>query len=146
MLTRLQAPYITRPALDWAPRNAIVLLTGGSTSLPNRAIEPSINAYGRIAEAAMLYNDCRNAGKHCTLLVTGGDPADLGTPLANTYAAVLQRLGIAPADLVLEPHSKNTWQNAQFSRPLLLAIGAQRIWLVSSAFHLRRSMLYFERF
>ena len=40
----------------------------------------------------------------------------------------------------------NTWQNAQFSRPLLQAFDPQKLVLVTSAIHLRRSLLYFEHF
>lgn len=143
LLSELQTPYATRPALDWGERNAIVLLTAGAVYVPKVAVEPSLNAFGRITEAAMLYRQCRQSGASCTVLVTGGDPTRYGTSLALTYGADLQRLGVPPADLVLETHSLNTWQNAQFSRPLLQAISAQRVWLVTSGFHLRRSMLYF---
>jgi uncharacterized SAM-binding protein YcdF (DUF218 family) len=40
----------------------------------------------------------------------------------------------------------NTWQNAQFTRPLLQRYNADRVLLVSSGIHLRRSMLYFSHF
>ncbi len=142
----LQAPYAVRPALRWAPSNAIVLLTGDAVSVPGDEVEPSMGAYARIAEAAVLYRDCRLAGVACRLLVTGGDPSRLETTLAASYAVVLRGLGVASDDLMLESRSNTTWQNAKFCRPLLAALGAQRIWLVSSGFHLRRSVLYFTHF
>lgn len=40
----------------------------------------------------------------------------------------------------------NTWQNAQFARPILRQYGADRVLLVSSGIHLRRSLLYFAHF
>jgi uncharacterized SAM-binding protein YcdF (DUF218 family) len=146
LLSRLEAPYARQPALQWARGNAIVLLTGDALPIPGGAVEPSLDAYGRITQAAMLYNGCRRAGAGCKLLVSGGDPAHLGTSLAVSYGAVLRRLGVPAQDLILESRSKTTWQNAQFSRPLLGALGVQRIWLVSSAFHLQRSLLYFAHF
>ncbi|HUH31522.1 MAG TPA: YdcF family protein [Rhodanobacter sp.] len=146
LLTSLQAPYVTRPALVWAPRNAIVLLTASASRLPTGGEEPGMRAYGRIAQAAMLYRDCKRSGAVCTLLVSGGDPGGYGTSLAEIYAAVLQRLGVPVADLLLEPHSRNTWQNAKFVQPMVHAIGPTRVWLVTSAFHLRRAVLYFARF
>lgn len=146
LLNRLQAPYAALPALTWAPNNAIVLLTGDAVAVPRGAVEPGFAIYGRITQAAMLYHDCKQAGVACKLLVSGGDPGRLGTPLAVSYGAVLRRLGVPGADLVLEPRSNTTWQNAQFGRPLLAAMGAQRIWLVSSAIHLQRSELYFHHF
>jgi uncharacterized SAM-binding protein YcdF (DUF218 family) len=146
LLSRLELPYAQQPAPQWAPSNAIVLLTADAVHVPQAAVEPSLGAYGRITRAVMLYNDCKHAGVGCKLLVSGGDPSHLGTSLAVSYGAVLRRLGVPGEDLILESDSRNTWQNAQFSRPLLSALGAQRIWLVSSAFHLQRSLLYFAHF
>lgn len=40
----------------------------------------------------------------------------------------------------------NTWQNARFSALRRESVCADRVRLVSSAFHLRRSMLYFSHF
>ena len=45
-----------------------------------------------------------------------------------------------------EEASRTTWENAQFSAPLLHGYGAQRVVLVSSATHLRRASLYFAHF
>ena len=146
LLQRLQAPFALRPALQWAPHNAIVLLTGGSIRVPRGEVEPGIGAYGRIAEAAVLYHACREVGVSCKVLVSGGDPQRRQTTLAVSYAVVLRGLGVPADDLILEPRSNNTWQNAQFSRPLLAQLDAPRVWLVSSAWHLRRSVLYFDHF
>ena len=146
LLQRLQAPYAVRPALVWAPHNAILLLTGDSIHVPGNQVEPSGGVYGRITEAAVLYRTCQQAQVSCTLLVSGGDPEHRGATLAASYGHLLRELGVPAADLVLEPRSNNTWQNAQFSRPLLAAMDAPRIWLVSSAWHLRRSVLYFDHF
>jgi Uncharacterized conserved protein len=145
LMTRLQAPYATRPALDWAPSNAIVLLTAGATFAPGGPVEPGFSAFGRITEAVVLYRRCKQAGVRCTLLLSGGDGSGLGVPLATTYAPILRELGVDPSDLVLETRSRDTWQNAVFARPLLQRIGARRVWLVTSAFHMRRAMLYFAR-
>jgi len=146
LLQRLESPYALRPALDWAPHNAIVLLTGDSVYVPHDKVEPSRSAYGRITEAAVLYRDCRQAQAACKVLVSGGDPSHMDTTLAASYGAVLRQLGVPADDLILETRSNTTWQNAQFSRPLLARLDAPRVWLVSSAWHLRRSVLYFGHF
>jgi uncharacterized SAM-binding protein YcdF (DUF218 family) len=141
-----QAPYVQRPALDWAPSNAIVLLTAGVTYPPGGPLEPGQTAYSRIAEAAVLYRDCRAAAVRCTVLVSGGDALSTGEPLAFTYRRTLEQLGVPAADQVLESRSHTTWQNAQFARAPLERIGADRVWLVSSATHLRRAVFAFQRF
>lgn len=141
-----QAPYVQRPALDWAPANAIVLLTAGSTYPPGGPLEPGQTAYARIAETVVLYRDCHASGARCTVLVSGGDANHTGEPLSFTYRRALLRLGIPDQDMVLESRSLTTWGNARFSRAKLQQIGAGRIWLVTSARHLRRAVFAFEHF
>lgn len=147
LLTRLQLPYAATPQQAWAARNAIVLL-GFGTEWPQAggAPQPSILADGRIVKAAELYHACKAAGRQCLLLVSGGDSQLHHVAEATVYGDVLRRLGIPAQDLMLETHSRSTWQNAQFSRPLLQAWAPQRVFLVSSGFHLRRSLLYFAHF
>jgi uncharacterized SAM-binding protein YcdF (DUF218 family) len=141
-----QAPYVQRPALDWAPSNAIVLLTAGSTYPPGGPLEPGEPAYSRITEAVVLYIDCRAAGVRCTLLVSGGDANHTGEPLSLTYARTLVKLGVPAQDMVLESRSLTTWANARFARDKLQQIGAGRVWLVTSARHLRRAVFAFDHF
>jgi uncharacterized SAM-binding protein YcdF (DUF218 family) len=80
------------------------------------------------------------------VLVSGGDAHVVGEPLAQVYGKALARLGLPAADMVLEPRSHTTWQNAEFARAPLARIGAQRVWLVSSALHLRRAEFAFRHF
>jgi uncharacterized SAM-binding protein YcdF (DUF218 family) len=141
-----QAPYVQRPALDWAPSNAIVLLTAGATYPPGGPLEPGQTAYSRIAEAVVLYRDCHAAGVRCTVLVSGGDAEHTGEPLSRTYKRTLMQLGVPREDLVLEKRSRTTWGNARFAVDKLREIGADRVWLVTSAHHLRRAVFAFEHF
>ncbi len=147
LLDNLQRPYVPAVSGTWAPRNAIVLLGAGTTRVGgSSAMEPALFAYGRIVQSAMLYRECKASGQQCLLLVSGGDAQHHGEAEAVTYGTVLRRLGVPAEDLLLESRSMSTLQNAQFSRPLLQAYGAQRVLLVSSGIHLRRSLLYFAHF
>ncbi|MGC1549911.1 MAG: YdcF family protein [Rhodanobacter sp.] len=147
LLTRLQAPYAVDAPITWASRNAIVLLGAGTVRVPGGGdIEPSPFAYGRIDRAASLYHACKQSGNDCKVEVSGGDAVGTGASEAAIYSAYLQQLGVDSGDLLQESHSMNTWQNAQFSGPILKAYGAQHVWLVSSGIHLRRGSLYFTHF
>lgn len=146
LLGKLQGPYAQVPSIAWAPRNAIVLLGAGTLRAPSGTVEPTLFANGRINTALALYRECKAAGRDCKLEVSGGDALHTGRPEAVVYAELLQRLGVPATDLLLEPRSMNTWQNAQFSAPLLRDYGAQQVVLVSSATHLRRASLYFAHF
>ena len=44
-----------------------------------------------------------------------------------------------------EVESRDTWQNAKFSAALLRPAGVTRVLLVTHAWHMRRSVLAFER-
>jgi uncharacterized SAM-binding protein YcdF (DUF218 family) len=146
LLNRLQSTGTVDAPIVWGQRNAIVLLGAGTVRAGGGQVEATLFAYGRLARAAMLYRACRQSGALCKVEVSGGDARRSGKPEATVYAEDLQRLGVDPADLLLESRSMNTWQNAQFSVPLLKAWGADRVLLVSSGFHLRRGMLYFTHF
>src|SRR6185437_10647151 len=102
LLRSWQAPYAHRPALDWAPGNAIVLLTANANNPPAGVPEPGLAGYVRVAETMSLYNACRAAGRRCTVLVSGGDAYSTGEPLAQVYGKALVRLGLPAADMVLE--------------------------------------------
>lgn len=146
LLGQLQGPYAVQPEPTWAPRNVIVLLTAGQVAVTPTDVEPGTAGFSRMVQAVALYHDCRRARVSCTLLVSGGDPDDVGVPLAQVYAVLLERMGVAAADLQLEARSKNTWQNAQFTQPMLRAMAPVRVYLVTSGLHLRRAMAYFARF
>ena len=147
LLSRLQVDVAAQPPILWGQHNVIVLLGAGTVRVPGSpAIEASLFAYGRVSKAAMLYHACRQGVRDCKVEVSGGDALGLGQSEAAVYALDLQRLGVDAADVLLEPRCMNTWQNAQFSGPLLKACGADRVLLVSSGFHLRRAMLYFNHF
>jgi len=147
LLRNLQRPYVATAPGNWSSRNAIVLLTAGTVPVAGSAVlEPELGAYGRIVQATELYRECKASGQDCKLLVSGGDSQHRGVAESVVYGAVLRRLGVDAADLLLETHSMNTWQNAQFSLPLLQALGVQHILLVTSGTHLPRASMYFAHF
>jgi uncharacterized SAM-binding protein YcdF (DUF218 family) len=147
MLRHLQRPYVATAPGDWAAHNAIVLLTAGSVRVAgSQVLEPQWVGYGRIVQAAALYRQCKATGQDCKLLVSGGRSQHYREAEAMVYGRVLRSLGVDDAVLLLEQQSMNTWQNAQFSQPLLKALGAQHILLVTSGTHLPRASLYFAHF
>ena len=148
-LNDLQAGYSANVALHEARATAIILLGNGTerfSGVDGVAIEPGPLAYGRIEKALELYRACKQKNSSCTILVTGGDPQHHGATEAAVYGALLQRLGVDSSDLLLETHSLNTWQNAQYTAALLSSHPADQVFLVTSGLHLRRSVLYFGRF
>jgi uncharacterized SAM-binding protein YcdF (DUF218 family) len=149
LLQDLQASYSANGVIHEAHSTTIILLGNGTerfSGVDGVSIEPGPLAYGRITKALELYRACKQKNSACTILVTGGDPQHHGVTEAVVYGALLQRLGVESADLLLETRSQNTWQNAQYSAGLLKSHPADQVLLVTSGTHLRRGVLYFARF
>jgi uncharacterized SAM-binding protein YcdF (DUF218 family) len=147
LLNSLQAGYAANVSGPWGRKTAIVLLGAGAVRTPApHGVEVAALAYGRLVKALELYLQCKQHGGTCTLIVSGGDAAGFGASEAAVYGLVLRNLGVDPADLVLEGRSMNTWQNAQFCAAWLNAHEENRVLLVTSGVHLRRSVLYFAHF
>lgn len=143
----LQAGYPAEPQTDWGGSSVIILLGGGTERVARGGpVETNVLAYGRLVKALELYLACKRQRGQCTILASGGDPRRNGISEAAVYGSQLRKLGVDPADILLEQRSLNTWQNAQFSARLLSQRPAERVFLVSSGIHLRRSLLYFAHF
>lgn len=134
----------TRPATMPASVDAIIVLGGSTLARVStiRAIAELNEAGDRLTEAvalARLYPAAR-------LVFSGG--AGLLEPGAEAEAATAERfflaMGIAPEHVVLEDQSRNTDENAELTSTLL-GEDAGRVLLVTSAFHMPRSVGLFRR-
>jgi uncharacterized SAM-binding protein YcdF (DUF218 family) len=138
-------PPMTHP--QWGARNAVVIL-GAGMEPPRSGQPPQPTMWGdsRILEGLRLYRTCRAEGRPCVVLVSGGDPHQMGVSEAEIYGRLLIQLGLDPADLRLETQSLNTFKNAELSLPLLRAEKVERVVLVTSGIHEKRSLLFFSHF
>jgi uncharacterized SAM-binding protein YcdF (DUF218 family) len=78
------------------------------------------------------------------ILVTGG-LVTAPPPVGQMMAASMQADFATPVRWV-EDRSATTWENAQFSIPMLRAAGITRVYLVTHDWHMRRAMLAFQHF
>jgi len=97
----------------------------------------------RIVAAARLYQ----AKVAPLILVSGGsgNPAWPDKKEAPLMADLLESMGIPRNAVIIENSSRNTYENATLSKPLLEKVGAKRIVLVTSAWHMRRSAAIFRK-
>jgi uncharacterized SAM-binding protein YcdF (DUF218 family) len=144
LLGNLQEGLTTRNE-QWGAANAIVLLGAGS-EMTDQGPELASFSYGRLVKAFELYRSCKSRSEDCRIVSTGGDTRGYGKSEAELYAEALERLGAARADLIVEGRSLNTWQNAQFTAEILAGQQPDRVVLVTSGLHVRRSLLYFSHF
>lgn len=101
--------------------DAMVVLGGGSLERAERAAE--------------LFK----AGETSRIICSGlGD--------AEVNAAFLTNSDVPTAAILLEPKSHTTRENAKFSIPLLRALGAKRVIIVTTWYHSRRALACFEHY
>ena len=58
---------------------------------------------------------------------------------------VMEMLDVPATAVTLETNSRNTYENALYSHPLLEELGSQEILLVTSAVHMPRAVAIFEK-
>jgi uncharacterized SAM-binding protein YcdF (DUF218 family) len=119
------ASYVEPPHTDW-PRP-----------------ELDVESLYRCEEAAEMYRQ----GSPCLIFISGGKP-DADAPGPTCAAAMrdyLVKLGINPADMVVEERSRTTFENAVETGKLLNEHGIQRILLITKATHLLRGVGCFRK-
>lgn len=137
--------HFSRP--DPAPENiaGIIVLGGGFEGAVNLARGGyELNASGdRFVETAVLARRYPQA----RVVVTGGTGTLIldGEGDGDTAPRLLTALGVDAERLVLENRSRNTHENAVFSRELVEPREGETWLLVTSAFHMPRSVGLFRK-
>lgn len=143
MLNPLEERF-QRPALPERV-DGVVMLGGGLEGAINLARGGyELNASGdRLVETAILARRFPQA----RIVISGGAGTLLldGEGDADTAPRLLTALGIESGRLVLENKSRDTFENAQFTKALVSPKSGETWLLVTSAFHMPRSMALFRK-
>ena len=136
----LESEWPVVKAEDAPTADAIVLLGGGMGS--NTNVYPYAemwNGADHVWHAARLYK----AGKAPLVVPTGKGEQESTVPL-------LRDLGVPESAIVVENKARNTEENARFVEKILEPRNTQntrkRVLLVTSAWHMRRSVLMYRRY
>lgn len=145
LLLRPLEDYFARPDPAPAAVAGIIVLGGGFEGAVNLArggyeMNQSGDRYVEAAILARLYPEAK-------IVVTGGDGSLLleGEGDGDTAPRLLTALGVDPERLILENRSRNTHENALFTRELVQPKPGETWLLVTSAFHMPRSVGLFRR-
>jgi uncharacterized SAM-binding protein YcdF (DUF218 family) len=101
-------------------------------------------AIDRLMQAITLYKE----GKVRKIFLSGGSGSILEKDILEGFLLkdYLIKLGIPDTSIVVEGHSKNTRENALFSKPILDSLNKNgRYLLITSAFHMPRAMRCFQK-
>ena len=121
--------------------DVIVVLGGGTRDRSWLGLkpEPAEESLRRVVAAVTLYK-----ALHIPVLLTGGtdDPAQSQLSDADAMARTALDLGVPEKDIYIENMSRNTLESA---RAVKGVIKGNRIVLVTSAFHMKRSVALFKK-
>jgi uncharacterized SAM-binding protein YcdF (DUF218 family) len=133
-----------QPPDDMPPPDGIIVLGGAINDSLSRARGQTVLDEGdRIVQAAILAKRYPKA----SVVFTGGSgslTAAFSTE-AQEAQRLLSELGVDPARVRLEDASRNTDENARFTAKMVRLEPSQRWLLVTSAWHMPRSMGLFEK-
>ena len=139
----LESKYPPR-ALAEVPQAGCVVVLGGALSPP---LKPRVDLeFGepvdRVYKAAQLYR----AGKARMVIVTGGNQPWSSSPWAEADLTreLLVEWGVPKDAIFLEGSSRNTRENAVYSKNLIDSINCETSLLVTSAAHMPRAMAAFR--
>ena len=144
LLYPLEQRFPPWDAAQGAPDGIIVLGASIEAQISAAHGTPVVrDAPDRIIVAAALARRYPNA----RVLFSGGSANLISDDAreADFAGAVFESLGIAKSRLIMERRSRNTQENAEFSRALVAPKAGERWLLVTSAFHMPRSVGLFRK-
>lgn len=138
LLVSLEGGLPLRPPPD-APPQAIVILSGDVDHTPD-GLQPGRLTLQRLLAGARLWRRT-----HLPVLVSGGALEPGETPIALVMARTLEHDFQVPVRWT-EARSETTWENAADTAAILLPAGIRSVYVVTHAWHERRSVLAFRHF
>lgn len=137
------------PFADWLMSPLLTADTGGNADVivvlgagVTAECEPNTHAIGRVLLGARLWR----AARAPALLIAGGRPPGLPCTVAGVMADLAREIGVAGDRLFVEETSRNTRENAERAVPILNALGARRLLVVTDRLHMRRAAGVFASF
>jgi uncharacterized SAM-binding protein YcdF (DUF218 family) len=132
------------PTLDEVKTgNAYVVLGGGVNDFA-----PDIDGKGALSDTALSRLICAYRLYRIDkkpIILSGGKVFER-RPEAEIAKRMLLSLGANEKDIFMEAKSKDTFENAKYVKELSEKYNINRIVLITSAFHMKRSMLLFDKF
>lgn len=147
MMSSLEGPYLSAAARTYPRADAIVVLSGSAArqQAQSRKVLPG-RAFDRLYLGCQLYRE----KKAPVMVLSGGGSREGRKSGALTESELMfllaRQLGLPERSLVTESHSRNTRENAWFTREILQGRkGKGTVLLVTSAYHMPRAKACFEK-
>lgn len=147
LVSTLESRYLPP---DVMPDAQAIVVLGGATK-PAIAPRPWVDvseAGDRILHGARLYHQLAQLGRAPKLILSGGRITWRGGSNLSEAAdmkAIAMAMNVPEANIVLEPTSLNTRQNAVNVQEILSAQAIDSVLLVTSAVHMPRAVAIFQK-
>ncbi|MBB6330342.1 uncharacterized SAM-binding protein YcdF (DUF218 family) [Chryseobacterium sediminis] len=141
----LQNSYIKTSEINKtaAQKPVIVVLGGGVVDISNTEKLHTMS-YSRIVTAYQLYHEFQEKNIPCKIIISGKGRGH--TSEAELFSENFKKMGVPDSDIIKEDKSMNTYQNAKFSSPIVKKMAPTNVYLVTSGFHMKRSVALFQIF
>lgn len=149
LASHLQRPFsYKQPARASFGHSVCIILLGEGSSPDPQTKErvPTWIAGSRIATAAALYRAAVASGAKSHVIIAGERTRFEHFASPSSYARMLIDLGVNSSDVILENEGLNTYAHAKNISAIVKAHPAQTIYIVTSALHMKRALLYFAAF
>lgn len=131
IISPLERQYQPIQKGDLNKADIIVLLLGGKEADVLRA-----------SEVSRLWQELGIKNKELRIIISGTNPLNPEINEAEEVKEFLVERGVRPENIILEDKSRNTAESAKNIKELL---GKEPLFLVTSAYHLPRSMEVFQK-
>ena len=132
-----------QPSLEALDGDVIIVLGGGS-----RAGVPDVDGVGQVGSAAanrFLTALRLEKAKHLPILLSGGTVLEGEANESQIEKRMLLSLGVPEPRIFMDDKSRNTAENAAFSKEICRQQGWKKPIVVTSAFHMPRAARFFSR-
>lgn len=142
LILPLEQRFSAWDASRGAPDGIVVL--GGAVS-PDIAAARNDMALNEAAERMTATVDLARRFPNVRIIFSGGDGGLVyGGNESEEALRLFERLGLVPGRIAVEDQSRNTFENALFSKRIAAPKAGERWLLVTSAYHLPRAMGMFR--
>ena len=144
LLSPLENQYMV-PAMDELRTSDAYVVLGGGVNNKSADIfgqgTLSGDSTARLVAAYRLYRMARKP-----IIISGGPVYPSEVPESEIGKRFLVKLGVRNDHIMTESRSRDTQENAIYTKELCVGRGIRKIVLVTSAYHLKRAMLLFTPF
>ncbi|MGH1517256.1 YdcF family protein [Chryseobacterium sp. JK1] len=141
----LQKSYVkTGNAKNTAFKNPVIVVLGGGVVDIDNIEKLHTLSYSRVVAAYQLYHEYKKNNLPCKIVVSGKGRGRLSE--AELFRENFKSMGVPDSDMIKEDKSMNTYENAKYSSKILKEMAPSDVYLVTSGFHMKRSVSLFQTF